>query len=114
MSASDDLLARIPEDERAALVPLLHCAPIVERLTGHRPHRSALHRWATRRSGPRLRCVVVPGAGRLTCAAWLVAFFAALAEVDPAPEKKARPRGSRGRAGSRRAPAPKGGRNARA
>lgn len=92
MSAADALLRSIEPDERDRPVQLLKCAGLVERLTGHRPHRSALHRWATREAEPRLSCFVVPGVGRMTTAALLARFFcelgAARAESVPAPARR--------------------------
>jgi hypothetical protein len=74
-----DLLSRFPEDEHFRLVPLLKVGPtLVERLTGVRPHRSKLHRQATKgHRGIVLRCAS-DGGTRLTCAAWLVEFLVKL------------------------------------
>ena len=74
-----DLLSRLPADEHFLLVPLLTGGPkLVERLTGVRPHRSKLHRQATKgHRGIVLRCAS-DGGTRLTCAAWLVEFWVKL------------------------------------
>lgn len=74
-----DLLSRLPEDDHFRLVPLLKEGPkLEERLTGVRPHRSKLHRQATKgQRGVTLRCVCTGGT-RHTCAAWLVEFWAKL------------------------------------
>ncbi len=78
-----DLLSRLPEDEHYLLVPLLKEGPkLAERLTGSRPHRSKLHRQATKgQRGIVLRCAS-DGGTRLTCAAWLVEFWVKLGRRD--------------------------------
>lgn len=74
-----DLLSRLPEAEHFRLVPLLKDGPkLEEQLTGVRPHRSKLHRQATKgQSGIKLRCVSTGGT-RYTCAAWLVELWSKL------------------------------------
>lgn len=60
------------------LVALSQAASIVERLTGRRPHLSALYRWKLSGiSGQKLR-VVWAGKGHCTCERWLREFFDAV------------------------------------
>jgi hypothetical protein len=62
MTATTDTLARLPEEDRGRLFPLLADGPaIVEKLTGRRPHKSAFYKrevrqWHSSRSVTRWWC----------------------------------------------------------
>jgi hypothetical protein len=95
-STVDDLLRRLSDEARGLAVPLLEAAPLVERLVGIRPHRSALHRWASKgTAGVRLEVLRVGGTRCVTPRMLAEFFVAAGAAREPAPAKKrARPRAS--------------------
>ena len=84
---AEHLLARLPIDQRDEPTPLLKASPLVERLTGQRPHKSALHRWASRSTAP-LPTIRVGGV-RLVTARQLAAWFVSCGESKP-PKAKAR------------------------
>ena len=94
------MLRHMPEYEHVRMFSLTKDGPaIVEELTGKRPHKSALHRWATRKPiAPHLQCLKVPGIGRVTCRAWLLNYFEALrlsGEKPAEPKKTARRRAAK-------------------
>lgn len=103
-AAVDDLLLRLDADERTRPVPLLDAAPLVERLVGRRPHRSALHRWHARGvAGVRLAVLRVGGA-RYVTPRMLAEFFAAAGEQREAPRAPSPPRRRRISTRARRTP----------
>jgi hypothetical protein len=60
------------------LVRLSATPPIIERITGERPHKSAIYRWAQRGlRGVRLRTAFA-GGHRRTCETWIREFFDAV------------------------------------
>jgi len=60
------------------LVRLSATPPIIERITGERPHKSAIYRWVQRGlRGVRLRTAFA-GGHRRTCETWIREFFAAV------------------------------------
>ena len=83
----ESLLGRLPIDQRDEPTPLLKASPLVEKLTGQRPHKSALHRWASRPSNPLPTLKV--GSVRLVTARQLATWFVACGETK-APKAKAR------------------------
>ncbi|MCB9882223.1 MAG: DUF1580 domain-containing protein [Planctomycetes bacterium] len=75
---TQSLVDALDEGKRDQLFKLLAGSSIVEELTGNRPHRSALHRWASKGvAGVRLQTVCV-GRCRYTTRRWLIEFFAAV------------------------------------
>ena len=93
--ATESLLAAIAPDLLDKLVAVHKTPPVIEELTGDRPHSSAPQRWAGRGLAGVLLQTVTAGRKRFTCRRWLIEFFAAVDEA----------RRSRG-AAPRRAPAP--------
>lgn len=75
-------LASLPAEIRGRLFPLLKDGPhVVEQLTGKRPHRLTVLRWAVAgASGIRLRTVSV-GRARFTTREWLLLFWQQLDEA---------------------------------
>jgi hypothetical protein len=70
------LVGSLDESIRDQLFALVDGASVVESLTGTRPHRTALHRWAQRGiAGVRLRTVTA-GRRRYTTRRWLLIWFA--------------------------------------
>jgi hypothetical protein len=83
----EHLLAKLPIEERDQPVALLRASSLVEKLTGQRPHKSALHRWASRPSNPLPTLKV--GSVRLVTARQLATWFVSCGETK-APKAKAR------------------------
>lgn len=101
------LLAAIPEEKRDKLFKLMKDGPAaVEELTGHRPHKGALYRWAAKGVvGVNLETVSV-GRTRFTSRRMLLTFFAETeaarrAKNEPQPAPPRRSRGTTRRATSR-------------
>jgi len=101
-SLTEALLARVAEPDQP--VPLLDAALIVEKLTGQRVHRSALHRWESKGTGGVRLEVLRVGKTRMVTARLLAQFFVAAgaarnAQPTPGPKKKKAPRRLRVRRG---------------
>jgi Protein of unknown function (DUF1580) len=86
------LLAAVDPALIDQLVPVHKAPPVIDELTGDRPHASAPQRWASKGLvGVRLDTVTV-GRRRLTTRRWLIEFFAAVDEARrnrPAPPSRA-------------------------
>tara|TARA_R110002094_G_scaffold173302_2_gene154670 strand:+ start:106 stop:390 length:285 start_codon:yes stop_codon:yes gene_type:complete len=82
------LLARLPEDERDAPVPLLKAGRVVDKLVGTDPAGATLHRWAHKKA-PRLEVLRV-GNARYVTARLLAEFFVANGRTTAVPPKRRR------------------------
>jgi len=76
--STQDLLLSIPDALRDRLVSLDRGPSVVDELTGDKPHKSAIYRWARDGlAGRQLRTVTV-GKRRYTTRRWLLEWFCAV------------------------------------